>query len=387
MFLQALRAEYRRCEYLRALKEELLGMQHHRTEYFRLVSDLIWRIAEGRYQVVLAPDSPLREIVMREAHEAPSAGHTGRDKTLDRVLGIDFVTGLPHTDRGVNAFVTITDKLSKMVHVTPMTYADSSAETVVRLYIDTVWRLHGAPMEIGYAADNQEDSDLWIAPAEYAINDSRSAATGFSPFELVHGHAPATQLDLFLEAALASALHLRGSAKRGTAHETARGFAEQLQTARASLRLAQQRMIEQFDSRHRSLRLSVGNRVWVDGRHLTIPGDRGLKPKLRKLRHGPLPIVECLYSDRQMELPQQDRGAPAAYRLELPAKWNMHDDFTADRLTPVVSGAGHFADRQAEAPPPPVMVEGQREVEVERILRTRTRKLGGKGGHVMDHIR
>ncbi|KAK3249977.1 hypothetical protein CYMTET_40619 [Cymbomonas tetramitiformis] len=197
-----------------------------------------------------------------------------------------------------------------------------------------------------YAADNQEDWDLWIAPAEYAINDSRSAATGFSPFELVR-------------------------------------FAEQLQAARASLRLAQQRMIEQFDSRHRSLSLNVGDRVWIDGRHLTIPGDRGLKPKLRKLRHGPLPIVECLYNDRQMELPQQDRGAPAAYRLELPAKWNMHDVFTADRLTPVVSGAGQFAGRQAEAPPPPVMAEGQREVEVERIFRTRTRKLGGKGGHVV----
>eukprot|EP00854_Cymbomonas_tetramitiformis_P028408 gene28408-biopygen29502 len=174
---------------------------------------------------------------------------------LWQVVSIDFVTGLPHTDRGVNAFVTFTDKLSKMVHVTPMTYDDSSAETVVRLYMDTVWRLHGAPMKIvcvrsprfrdamhmefqrlmgvkvatttpyhpqsdeqaertnhtvermlrSYAADNQEDWDLWIAPAEYAINDSRSAATRSSPFELVYGHAPATQLDFFLEAALASA--------------------------------------------------------------------------------------------------------------------------------------------------------------------------------------
>eukprot|EP00854_Cymbomonas_tetramitiformis_P004618 gene4618-5657_t len=41
VFLQALRAEYRRCEYLRALKEELLNTQHHRTEHFRQVSDLI----------------------------------------------------------------------------------------------------------------------------------------------------------------------------------------------------------------------------------------------------------------------------------------------------------------------------------------------------------
>eukprot|EP00854_Cymbomonas_tetramitiformis_P034120 gene34120-biopygen14180 len=61
----------------------------------------------------------------------------------------------------------------------------------------------------------------------------------------------------------------------------------------------------------------------------------------------------------------------------------MHDVFTADRLTPVISGAQQFADRRTEASPPPVMVEGQREVEVERMLRTRTRKLGGRGDHVV----
>eukprot|EP00854_Cymbomonas_tetramitiformis_P001206 gene1206-biopygen1028 len=140
--------------------------------------------------------------VLREAHEAPSAGHTGRDKTLDRVrrrfwwprmdldvaewvktcvtcqqtqprqgypmgllqphrvpsrlwevVSIDFVTGLPMTQRGVNAFATFTCKLSKMLHVVPMTYNDSSAEVVVRLFMDAVWRLHGAPMKIGCDRD------------------------------------------------------------------------------------------------------------------------------------------------------------------------------------------------------------------------------------------
>ena len=130
---------------------------------------------------------------MREAHESPAAGHTGRDKTLARivrrfwwprmnkdvtdwtrsclicqqtrprnsypdgqlnplqvpvrlwqVVSIDFVTGLPRTERGYDAFATFTDKLSKMVHVVPMLYSDSSAEQVARMYFDHVWRLHGA---------------------------------------------------------------------------------------------------------------------------------------------------------------------------------------------------------------------------------------------------
>eukprot|EP00854_Cymbomonas_tetramitiformis_P034542 gene34542-biopygen33008 len=311
------------------------------------------------------------------------------------------------TQRGVNAFTTFPCKLSKMVHVVPMAYNDSSAEVVVRLFMDAVWRLHRAPMKIVcdrdprvrdamtqefmrlmgvnvasitpyhpqsdgqaersnhtvermlrcYVAENQEDWDLWVTPVEYAINDSTSAATGFSPFELVYGHAPATLLDFFMDAALEGGSRRRkggrvAADKRGTAHELAKQFARQLHAAR----------------------------VWVDGQHLTLPGDRGLKPKLRKLRHSPLRVIECLYSDRQQALPEQDRGAPSAYRLELAVHWKVHDVFTADWLTPVQSGAKHFVGRQEEMAPPPVLVEGQREREVERIISTRFRKLGGKAG-------
>ncbi|KAK3286874.1 hypothetical protein CYMTET_5590 [Cymbomonas tetramitiformis] len=84
-FVRALQAEYERSPYLSSLREELIAAPHHRTDTFRMVDDMIWRVAEGRYQLVLAQDSPLRELVMREAHESPAAGHTGRDKTLNRV--------------------------------------------------------------------------------------------------------------------------------------------------------------------------------------------------------------------------------------------------------------------------------------------------------------
>ncbi|KAK3278108.1 hypothetical protein CYMTET_13915 [Cymbomonas tetramitiformis] len=134
-----------------------------------------------------------------------------------------------------------------------------------------------------YVAENQEDWDLWVTPVEYAINDYVSAATGYTPFELL-----------------------------------ANQFAQQLKAARVvSLQMArQQRMIEQFEARHRLQQMKVNDQVGVDGQHLTLPGDRGLRPKLRMLWHGPLRIVECLYSDRQHELPEQDRGAPSAYSID-----------------------------------------------------------------------
>eukprot|EP00854_Cymbomonas_tetramitiformis_P010769 gene10769-biopygen11025 len=48
--------------------------------------------------------------------------------------------------------------------------------------------------------------------------------------------------------------------------------------------MAQQRMMEQFDARHRLQQIKVNDQVWVDGPHLTLPGDRGLKPKLLEQR-------------------------------------------------------------------------------------------------------
>ena len=480
-FVKALKAEYERSTYLRTLQEELLAAPHRRTESFRMVDDVIWRVAEGRYQLVLSQDSPLRELVMREAHESPAAGHTGRDKTLERVsrrfwwprmsrdvtdwckscvvcqqtrprngypdgqlnplqvpvrlwqvVSIDFVTGLPRTERGYDAFATFTDKLSKMVHVVPMLYSDSSAAQVARMYFDHVWRLHGAPMKIvcdrdsrfrdemhlelhrlmgvqvasttpyhpqgdgqaehtnhtvermlrTYVAANQQDWDLWCTPVEYAINDSRSAVTGFTPFELTYGHAPASQLDFFVESALASrsgrAQGGRGvAAKKGTAHETARQFVKQLQLARDKLLLAQQQQIAQYDARHRTRSYSVGDQVWVDATHLTQPGDRGLHKKLLKKRLGPLVVLECFHSDRQMALPVEDRGAPAAYRLKLPPQWKVHDVFTVDRLSPVET-SDRFVERTNEVPPPPVQVSGRKEMHVESIERSRERQRQGK---------
>ncbi|KAK3268859.1 hypothetical protein CYMTET_22662 [Cymbomonas tetramitiformis] len=210
VFMEALKSEYDRDGSLHDLRDKVKNVPHCRTKDFCLVGNVLWRTTSGRYQLVLGEDYPLREIIMREAHDSVTAGHTGRDKTLERVLrrfwwrnahqdvedwvascavcqsvkprssypdgllnphsiptrlwqdvGVDFVTGLPMTEQGNAAFVAFTCKLSKMVHVVPMHFGDSSAATVARIYFDTVWRLHGAPMKIVSDRDPRFQDAFW----------------------------------------------------------------------------------------------------------------------------------------------------------------------------------------------------------------------------------
>ena len=95
-------------------------------------------------------------------------------------------------------------------------------------------------------------------------------------------------------------------------------------------------------------RWQVGEQVWLEGRNLLLPyGSAKLAPR----RHGPFKIIKVI--------------SPVAYELELPLQWKIHPVFHASLLTPYIETSAHGPNYTR---PPPDLVEGEVEWEVEAIL-------------------
>jgi hypothetical protein len=73
--------------------------------------------------------------------------------------------------------------------------------------------------------------------------------------------------------------------------------------------------------------------------------------KLAPKHHGPFKVIQVM--------------SPVNYRLELPTEWSIHDVFHTDLLTPYRETPTHGTNYQR---PPPDLVEGVEEYEVERVL-------------------
>ena len=88
--------------------------------------------------------------------------------------------------------------------------------------------------------------------------------------------------------------------------------------------------------------------VWLEARNLALSYQtRKLAPKC----HGPFLITK--------------RVSPVAYQLQLPPTWTIHDVFHAALLTPYHETNEHGPNYNH---PPPEMVDGGEEFEVEAVM-------------------
>ena len=300
----------------------------------------------------------------------------------------DLVTDLPPSD-GHTAVAAFVDRLTKMVHFAPCTKEVTAAQ-YAQLFVDHVFKHHGAPEVIISDRDPRFTSRFWtqffqilgtdlrlstafhpqtdgqsevtirvlenflrpyvelrpstwskyLSLAEFAANNAVSVSTGYSPFYLNTGGNPV----------LPETMLLPPSVSNEAVRETISRMKVALEDAKTNLVTAQARMKKQGDKTRRSEIFSEGDKVYLSTRNLRTFGQH-IPAKLRRRWVGPFTITKAI--------------SPVAYRLDLPLGWQIHPTFHVSSLKRYIRHPEF--EREAE-PPPPVLVDGDLEYEVETIL-------------------
>src|SRR5258708_9805851 len=177
-----------------------------------------------------------------------------------------------------------------------------------------------------------EDWTDWLSIATAVHNNRRNATTGLSPNQVLWGGEP----------------HLMTNEGDDVKSQMVQ---ERLATMKER-RLQAIAAINQL-SRRQDVPSSfqVGAQVWLEGTHLRLPYQ---VTKLAPKRYGPFEITREI--------------SPVAYQLRLPAAWNIHNVFHASLLSPYHETDAHGPNYSR---PPPDLIEGEEEYEMEKIVNHR----------------
>jgi len=293
----------------------------------------------------------------------------------------------------------VVDRFSKMAHFIPSKNGDTASDVAAR-FRDSVMRLHGAPESIvsdrdtkftgkfwtslmsllgvklkmstafhpqsdgqtertnrtleqylrNYVDYDQKNWDTCLSAAEFAYNSAQHSSTGLSPFEVCTGRslsvAPfAQKTPLLNEEAVAPA-----------AKEFIDRFSTLLGIARDRLLRAQQQQAAAVNQHRTRVSFEVGDLVLLSTENLRKDIPDGAKVKLTGRRIGPLKVLRV--------------GLGDSYELELPAAYkSVHPVFHVSLLEKYVASPPEFTAR-IPTRPPPVIVAGAQEFEVEKIAKS-----------------
>jgi hypothetical protein len=298
-------------------------------------------------------------------------------------IGLDFMTDLPTADNGSDSIMVVVDHgLSKGVVLIPTTKIGLTAERTAELFLVHVYSRFGLPDSTLTNRGPQFESEFWqelckslgiksklttafhpqtnggtervnreiqlylsifcinnpsswsqaLKKAEFVHNNRPHADRSQSPFELMYGAAPKAIIEPYYKGNI-------DNQQRLTQLEQWRS------DALLAHKYARQKMKERIKSTFTPFK--KGDKVWLEGTNLKL----GYNKKITTKREGPFTITEVL--------------GPVNYRLKLPDKWRMRDNFHAGLLTPYTENTVYGENFPQ---PPPDLIEGDPEWEVERII-------------------
>lgn len=294
-------------------------------------------------------------------------------------VSMDFITALP-SSHGYNAILTITDLFTKYVFLVPCNMEDNAAQ-IARRTLAFPFGVFGLPLRIVSDRDPKFTSTFWRALfkalgthlsfstayhpqtdgqsertnqtvectlrclladkgfswhqhlhiAQQQINNSVSAATGYSPAMLMFGFVPRTPMHLATHPNLVE-------------EPDASAMLEEMQmqavAAKERLEACKDIMALQANKKRRPVQFKEGDMVYLHSKHIRMRGCRKLKPRFL----GPFRVLEVMQSGN-------------AVRLEMPEYYErLHDVFNVALLKPVPEEDAAYdnplyeAELQAEEP-------------------------------------
>jgi len=174
----------------------------------------------------------------------------------------------------------------------------------------------------------------WLPLAQYVRNSWPSSTTKKTPYELILRYTP----NIHQPNRVTSVPGITKRLEQIKEHRLA---------VQHTLKQAQQRLIKETKYKP----FNEGDKVWLEGTHLRLPYDT---MKLAPRRYGPFEVAAKI--------------SDIAYRLKLPDMWKIHNVFHASLLTPYKEMDKH---RPNFLEPPPDLIDGEEEWEIEKILRHR----------------
>ncbi|XP_074267064.1 uncharacterized protein LOC141590366 [Silene latifolia] len=201
-------------------------------------------------------------------------------------IAMDFIVGLPKTQRGNNMIWVIVDRLTKLAHFIPMKDTWSKAE-LAKAYVKNVVKLHGVPKDIVSDRDS-----------------SYHAGVGMAPFEALFERkcrSPVCWDDRADTVVLGP--------------EMIQEMVEQVHIIRQKMRAVQDSQKSYADLKRSDIEFAVGDKVFL--KVSSMRAKEILDRKVRKTCNGETALVKVLWSNYKVE--EATWEAEAAMRERYPS--------------------------------------------------------------------